>query len=260
MSEMEPSVIVDVKDLVCTVTLNRPNKLNAFNDQMIKEFQAAIDRAAADKEIRVIILEGAGNNFSSGFDMSAALKGLSPSKDETLDYMKKFSKWIHSLRAMPQPVICKVKGAAVGGGANLALSGDFVIATHQARFSQKFIHIGLTLDCGGSYFLPRLVGLAKSRELAMLGEDIDGAIAASLGLIYKSCSDADIDKDVTALARKIAEKSPTAMSSIKDGLNRSFEMSMEQALAWETMSQAEMSQSIEHKAIVDFLRSVKAKK
>lgn len=255
---VENTVLFDVKDRVCTLTLNRPKIMNAFNQQMIKEFQDALDRINSDKEINVVILEGAGGNFSSGADLS--VRSLPLSAEDLHDFMKSFGKWIQTIKDLGQPVITKVRGLAVGGGANLALSGDFVVATHQARFLQIFIHLGLIPDCGGTYFLPRLVGLAKARELAMLGEEISGEDAASSGLIYRSCSDENLDNVVSTLAKKISEKSPVAMSLIKTGLDKSLNMSLDEVLAWETSKQTELLQSAEHQKYLNwFLQTRKSK-
>ncbi len=237
-------MLFDVKNRICTLTLNRPKIMNAFNEQMLRELQDALDQIHADKEMKVVILEGAGGNFSSGAELSARNQSLSAT--DLHEIMKHFGMWIQAIRDLRQPVITKVRGVAAGGGANLALSGDFVVATHQARFIQPFINIGLILDLGGTYFLPRLVGLAKARELAMLGEEIRGEDAASSGLIYKSCPDENIDEVVSTLAQKISQKSPAAMTLIKKGLDKSFDMSLDEILAWEAAKQTELIQSAEH--------------
>jgi 2-(1,2-epoxy-1,2-dihydrophenyl)acetyl-CoA isomerase len=255
---VERTVTLDVKDRIAAITLNRPRIMNAFNQQMIRELQDILDHIQANTEINVVILEGAGGNFSSGADLSARSQSLSAA--DLHNFMKSFGKWIQTIRELRQPVITKVRGLAVGGGANLALSGDFVVAAYQARFLQVFIHIGLIPDCGGTYFLPRLVGLAKARELAMLGEEINGEDAASIGLIYKACSDENLDHEVISLARKISEKSPVAMSLIKRGLDKSLDMSLDEVLAWEASKQTEMLQSAEHQRYLEwFLKARKSK-
>jgi enoyl-CoA hydratase/carnithine racemase len=181
---MEKTVLVDVRNRVCTLTLNRPDVMNAFSEQMLDDFQEALDRIGRDEDVNVIVLQGAGGNFSSGAELSP--RNYSLSHDDLHEIMKRLGRWVQTVRELRQPVISKVRGMAVGGGANLALSGDFVLAAHEAKFIQPFIHIGLMTDLGGTYFLPRLVGLAKARELAMLGDRLSGRDAASIGLIYKS--------------------------------------------------------------------------
>lgn len=241
---------------LCTVVINRPTVMNAISLDMIAELRKAFQIIAREKEIRVVILEGSGGNFSAGADLD--LLGGGRSEPEYLTMMKSVSDMISAIRQIPQPVICKVRGVAVGGGANLALIGDFVVASHSARFQEIFIHRGVGLDAGGTYFLPRLVGLAKARELAMLGEPIDGRTAASIGLIYKSVIDEDLDNEVQTLAHSLAAKSPPALASIKEGLDASFGMSFSQALEWEATHQSILFQTTEHKEAVErFLASQK---
>ncbi|MCP4667731.1 MAG: 2-(1,2-epoxy-1,2-dihydrophenyl)acetyl-CoA isomerase, partial [Deltaproteobacteria bacterium] len=151
---------------------------------------------------------------------------------------------------------CKVRGVAYGLGANIALAGDFVVASLDARFCEVFVNIGVILDGGGTYFLPRLVGLARAKELALLGEEISGKSAADMGLIYKSVPEEDLDRETEALAKKLAQKSPSAMALIKEGLEGSFDMSLKEALEWEAAHQAIMLQTREHKeAVESFLGS-----
>jgi 2-(1,2-epoxy-1,2-dihydrophenyl)acetyl-CoA isomerase len=153
-----------------------------------------------------------------------------------------------------------LKGVAVGGGANLALASDFVIASENARFCEIFINIGAIMDYGGHYFLPRLVGLARARELAMLGDEIDGKTAASIGLIYKAVPEEELEKEVETLAATLAQKPPLALRLIKEGLENSFDMSLPQMLDWEAAHQSIALQTPQHKEIVElFLGSKKNK-
>jgi len=251
---MEKTVLVDIRNRVCTLTLNRPQVMNAFSEQMLEDFQDALDRICQDGDVNVVVLEGAGGNFSSGAELSP--RNYSLSHDDLHEIMKRLGRWVQTVRELRQPVISKVRGIAVGGGANLALSSDFVLAAHEARFIQPFIHIGLMLDLGGTYYLPRLVGLAKARELAMLGDKLSGRDAASIGLIYKSLPDDELDQAVSALAETLAQKSPTAMSLIKRGLDSSHDMSLEKVLAWEAARQTERILSAEHQeALTRFIQS-----
>ena len=152
-----------------------------------------------------------------------------------------------------------LRGVAVGGGANLALAGDFVITADTARFCEVFIHIGLILDAGGTYFLPRLVGLVKARELALLGEEIDGKTAASIGLVYKSLPEEELDEAVDILANNLAQKSLAAMALIKKGLDESHDKSLGEILDWEAALQSVMLQTPEHKSIVQLFLDAKKK-
>jgi 2-(1,2-epoxy-1,2-dihydrophenyl)acetyl-CoA isomerase len=251
-------VLVQKKDKVATLTLNRPEVMNAMSNDMIVGLRDAIKDLAADESVNVVVLKGAGDHFCSGADLSLFSESIPP--DEWLVAMKGVGKIVRTLREMPQPVIAMLKGVAVGGGANLALAGDFVIAADNARFCEIFVNIGLILDYGGTYFLPRLVGLTKARELAMLGNEIDGKTAASIGLVYKSVPEDEIEKEVAALATTLAQKPPLALRLIKEGLENSFDMSLKQVLDWEAAHQSIALQTPEHKEIVKlFLASKKNK-
>jgi enoyl-CoA hydratase/carnithine racemase len=242
------------KDKTCTLTMNRPKFMNSINHDLIQGLEETFARIASDEEIRVVVLQGAGGNFCSGADMSWL--NTQSGAPEMFDATKRFGKVIQTMRELPIPVITKVRGYAVGGGANLALAGDFVMASHSARFIQPFVNLGAVLDGGGTYFLPRLVGPVKARELALLGEAVDGETAASMGLIYGSVADEDLDGEVAGLAASLSRKPPKAVALIKEGLEKSFEMSLPETLEWEASHQAVMLQTGEHKeAVREFLRS-----
>ena len=251
--EQAPVVIHKEGDL-CTVVLNRPTVMNAIDWDVAMDLRKAFQTIGGDEEIRVVILEGSGGNFCAGGDMDSL--GAGRSAPEYMPVMRSISDMIKSVREIPQPVLCKVRGVAVGGGANLALACDFVVASHNARFQEVFVHLGVGLDAGGTFFLPRLVGLAKAKEIAMLGEAIDGETAASMGLIYKSVSDEDLDGEVAGLAKTLATKSLKALASIKQGLDASLDMSLSEVLEREAAHQAILFQTTEHKQVVKrFLES-----
>jgi enoyl-CoA hydratase/carnithine racemase len=248
------TVRIQKKDTTCTLVLNRPEVMNAMNEALILELRDAVNQVADEDDVRVVVLKGAGNNFCSGADMS--LLATVASSHQTLEGIRYMNQIITKLREMPQPIVTALRGAAYGAGANLALAGDFVVAADEAKFCEIFVHIGAVLDAGGTYFLPRLVGLSKARELAMLGNEIDGKTAASIGLIYKSVPDDKLDDEVTALAANLALKPPAAMGLIKAGLNESFGKSLKDILDWEAAHQAIRIQTPELKEIVaGFLKS-----
>lgn len=238
-------LIVEKSDGICTLTMNRPRVLNAFDENLSPGLQAAFDQIGSEEEIRVVILTGAGRNFSSGADMKRLHKETGA--PEWFKGMKRLGKLIRTMRELPQPIICKVRGAAYGVGINIALAGDFVVAAHDARFCEVFINIGVIMDGGGTYFLPRLVGLVKAREIALLGDEISGKKAASIGLIYKSVAGEKLDREVDSLAGILSEKSSSAMALIKEGLEKSFDMSLAEVMDWEAAHQSIMLQSSEHK-------------
>ena len=254
MSQSKPLVLVKHEQRICRVTLNRPWVLNALNDALILELQQVFDVLRSDTVTKVVIVEGAGGNFSSGADMAFLSADAPPI--ETFRLLQHVKHLLETMRDIPQPLVCKVEGVAYGAGANLALACDFVISADTARFCEVFVNIGAGLDCGGTYFLPRLVGLSKARELALLGDEIDGQTAASLSLIYRSVSLTDLESAVTTLTTTLAHKSLLALSAIKHGLDTSFEMSLSEVLDWETSQQTMLLQSQEHKAAVrHFLES-----
>jgi len=251
-------VVVTKKDKIATLTLNRPKVMNAMSKEMIEGLWDAVKELAADKSVHVVILRGAGDHFCSGADIN--LFGESIPSDEWVVAMKGVGKIVRTLREMPQPVIAMLKGVAVGGGANLALASDFVVAAESARFCEIFVNIGLILDYGGHYFLPRLVGLAKARELAMLGNEIDGKTAADIGLVYKTVAEDQLENEVDTLAATLAQKSPLALRFIKEGLERSFDMSLPQVLDWEAAHQSIALQTKAHKEIVELFLAMKKDK
>ena len=250
----EDLVLVKKEDKTCTVVMNRPRIMNALNDEIVEELRRAFDQISRDEEIRVVVLEGAGDNFSSGADVSLFTDNLSA--PEWLNGMKKFGQLVRLMREMPQPLVTKVRGAAVGGGCSLALAGDFVLASHDARFCLNFVHIGAVLDGGATYFLPRLIGLVRAREIALLGEFIDGKKAEAIGLIYKSVPDEELDREVNGLVGALMAKPPVSLSLIKKSLEGSLDMSLKDVLEWESAHQSVMLQSTEHKEMVNlFLKS-----
>jgi len=258
----DEAVLLRRQDRVVTLLLHRPRIMNAMNEALVQGLKDALDKASADPGIHVVVLEGAGGNFSSGADFSLldTPQEAGFGAPEWLAGMERLGAVIRLLREMPQPVVAKVRGVAVGAGANLALAADFVVAAHEARFCQIFINIGLILDAGGTYFLPRLVGLAKARELAFLGDMVGGREAAAIGLIHCSVDEERLDEEVEALAGRLAGKSLSALGYIKRGLERSLDMSLPEMLDWEAAHQAVMLQTPEHKAIVRGYLNARRKK
>jgi 2-(1,2-epoxy-1,2-dihydrophenyl)acetyl-CoA isomerase len=252
------SLLVQRKDKIATIMLNRPAKMNAMSAEMIRELHQAVQEISRDEEVHVVVLKGAGDHFCSGADVN--LFGETISSYEWLTAMKGVGQIVRTLREMPQPLITMLKGVAVGGGANLALAGDFVIAAETARFCEIFINIGLIMDYGGHYFLPRLVGLAKARELAMLGEEIDGKTAADIGLVYKAVKEEKLEQEAATLARTLVQKPRLALRLIKEGLERSFNRSLAEVLDWEAAHQSIALQTPEHKEIVKLFLASKEKK
>src|SRR4051794_40250487 len=171
---------------IARLTLNRPDRLNSFNDAMHEEVRAALEQVKADTSTRVLLLTGAGRGFCAGQDLGdrAVAPDAAP-VDLGASIERNYIPLIMGLRALPLPVVCAVNGVAAGAGANLALACDIVIAARSATFIQAFCRIGLVPDSGGTYFLPRLVGSARAMGLALLGDKLTAEQAAEWGLIWR---------------------------------------------------------------------------
>lgn len=232
MAASDP-ILTNRTDGVLTVTLNRPEKKNAVTGQMWGELRDLFREAAADPEVRVVVVTGAGGAFCSGADLTA-IDDLSAGG---LHRMRVVGSAALALHDMPKPTIAKVGGIAAGAGANLALGCDLIVAGETARFSEIFTARGLSLDFGGSWLLPRLVGLHKAKELAYFAEIISAKQAEDLGLVNRVVADADLDAFVNDWARRLAAGPPVALSLTKHMLNASAGSTMAEALEREAQSQ-----------------------
>ena len=204
-----PSVLVSLQAGVLTLTLNRPDKQNAFNPEMHHALREGLERAAGEAEVRAVILTGAGRGFCAGQDLSE--RDVSPGAapiDLSVSLGAHYNPLVRRLRALPKPVVCAVNGVAAGAGANIALACDIVLAARSARLVQAFSRIGLVPDSGGTYFLPRLVGTARAMGLSLLAESISAEQAEQWGLIWKAVDDAQLAAEANALAARLA-KGPT---------------------------------------------------
>jgi 2-(1,2-epoxy-1,2-dihydrophenyl)acetyl-CoA isomerase len=204
---------------VLTLTLNRPERLNALNAALTQALSAAINRAAADPDCRAILITGAGRGFCSGADL--ADRAVAPGKPrpdlgQSLD--KGLNPIIRALRRLPKPVVCAVNGAAAGAGANLALACDIVLAAKSAEFLQAFVRVGLIPDAGGTFHLPRLVGDARARALMMLAEPIGAEAAQASGMIWRAVDDEDLMGEARIAAERLAAGATHALGLIKRAL------------------------------------------
>jgi 2-(1,2-epoxy-1,2-dihydrophenyl)acetyl-CoA isomerase len=194
------SILVEDSGGVRTITLNRPDKLNAFNEEMHGALRAVL-AGAADDGVRAVLLTGAGKAFCAGQDLSDRVQGeggQAPDLGHTIETL--WNPLVRTVRGLAKPVVCAVNGVAAGAGANLALSCDIVLAARSARFIQPFCRLGLVPDSGGTFYLPRLVGEARAKGLALLGDALDAQQAESWGLIWKTMD----DDELMAAARKLA--------------------------------------------------------
>lgn len=232
-------LLYEVKDGVATLTLNRPDRLNALGGSLRDDLHDAITRSRADPEVRVMVITGAGKGFCAGGDVKAMneakegqrerplLEKIAPGRDRTL----------LAMREAPQPIIAAVNGAAAGAGMNLALGCDIRIASTAAKFSQAFVKRGLHPDWGGTYFLPRVVGMARAAELIFTGEVIDAAEALRLGIVSRVVAPEELLPTVTELARAIAAGPPLAIRLAKHSLYANADRDLKSALEAETAAQ-----------------------
>jgi 2-(1,2-epoxy-1,2-dihydrophenyl)acetyl-CoA isomerase len=210
------SVLFDNADGIARLTLNRPDRLNSFNDAMHAEMRDALARVKADASVRVLLLTGAGRGFCAGQDLAdrAVAPGAEPI-DIGASIERNYKPLVLTLRALPMPVVCGVNGVAAGAGANVALACDIVVATRSASFIQAFCKIGLIPDAGGTFFLPRLLGTARAMGLAMLGDKISAQQAADWGLIWKCVDDAEFASWLDVLLRQLAQAPTRALAAAK---------------------------------------------
>jgi enoyl-CoA hydratase/carnithine racemase len=232
-------LIYDEQDGIATITMNRPERLNALGDTLREDLHHAVVRASEDPSIRVIILTGAGRGFCSGGDVkvmnenknsgreSPLMDKVAPSRDRTL----------LAMREAPKPVIAAVNGPAAGAGMNIALACDIRIASTTARFGETFVRRGLHVDWGGTYFLPRIVGMAKACELIFTGDVIDADEALALGIVSKVVAPQDLMPTVRELALKMAAGPPIAIRLAKRALYHNQECDLQAALEYETYAQ-----------------------
>jgi 2-(1,2-epoxy-1,2-dihydrophenyl)acetyl-CoA isomerase len=220
-------------DGVATITIEQAGRRNAMTLPMWHQLKDALEAVADDTTIRVVVLTGAGEDFTSGMDVVGSSVESHPM--QRLSVVARTVKKLHDLRL---PTIARIDGVAVGAGANLALGCDLVIASDRARLSEIFTHRGLSVDAGGSWLLPRLVGLRRAYELCFLGEMIDAAQALEYGLYTRVVAPQDLDLEVITLARKLAGFAPIALQQTKQLLNDGADSSFAQALESETRAQS----------------------
>ncbi len=242
------SILLDISEGVATLTLNRPDKLNAFTSQMHEELRDAMKRIKADGSVRALLITGAGRGFCAGQDLSERMMDPGAAKADVGDSLdKNYNPFLKGLRALPMPVVCAVNGVAAGAGCNLALAGDIVVAAKSATFIQVFSRIGLIPDAGGTYVLPRLVGTARAMAAAMLAEKVGAEQAVEWGMIWKCYDDDKFAAESRALAKQLAGSATKAMALTKQAIYASLRNSFEQQLDLERDLQREAAASADFK-------------
>jgi 2-(1,2-epoxy-1,2-dihydrophenyl)acetyl-CoA isomerase len=218
---MEDILLETLDDGVLTLVMNRPESRNAINSELAQRLLDAVSRAAIDPEVHVIVLTGAGKAFCSGGDVKTMAAGTErpATFDQRVRSLRARMEVSRLLHQIPKPTIALVRGAAAGAGLSLALACDFRIATPSSKFTTAFAKVGLSGDFGGSFFLPRIVGNAKARELYMLGLVLSGEEALAIGLVNRIASEDKIDEEAGELAKNLATGPSVALGYIKENLN-----------------------------------------
>lgn len=244
----EATILYEAVDGVALLTLNRPDKLNAFHEAMHGELARALDRIEADPAIRAVLLTGAGRGFCAGQDLGDRVLGegdAPPDLGATLD--RSYNPLIRRICRLERPVVCAVNGVAAGAGANLAFHCDIVLAARSAKFMEPFCKLGLVPDAGGTYILPRLVGAVRARGLALLGETLSAEQAEAWGLIWRVVDDERLMDEAQALARHLATQPTKGLGLTKRALLASATNSLDAQLDLERDLQREAGRTEDYR-------------
>lgn len=237
-----------VSNNVATLTLNRPESLNSFTAQMHQEVRSVMDMVREDQEIRCLLITGAGRGFCAGQDLNdRAVQSDQAAPDLGVSVEKNYNPLIRSLFALEKPVVCAVNGVAAGAGASIALACDIVLAARSASFIQSFSKIGLVPDSGGTWSLPRALGLPRAKALALLGNKISAEKAEQWGMIWQCVDDESLLSEATQLANHLATQPTQGLGKIKKLLNESFSNPLHHQLELERESMRELGYSHDYK-------------
>lgn len=243
------TIQLSIHQSVATIQFLRPEVFNSFNQELIHAFQMFLDQCANDEAIRAVVITGSGKAFCAGQDLSEVLE------EKEIDFKKivqeNYNPLVLKIRAMNKPVIAAVNGVAAGAGANLALACDIVVAKESANFIQAFSKIGLIPDCGGTYFLPRLIGMQRASALMMLADKISAAKAQEMGMIYEYYADEEFDAKVLEMATKLANLPTKGLAYTKQLLNQTFSNSIEEQLIQESLWQEQAGKTSDYQEGVD---------
>ncbi|MEP6749743.1 MAG: enoyl-CoA hydratase-related protein [Bacteroidota bacterium] len=239
------SILIEIKNGVAGITLNRPEKMNAFNRQMALLLQKILDDCAAANNVRTVYLTGSGKAFSAGQDLSEMAGDNAPDFNKILS--EHYNPIVTKIRNMEKPVVCAVNGVAAGAGANIALCCDIVVATQSSSFIQAFSKIGLIPDSGGTFILPRLIGWQKASALMMLGDKVSAADAEKYGMLYKVFHDDAFVAESMKIAATLATMPTKALAFTKQALNASLNNSFEKQLEAEDTLQFAAANTYDYK-------------
>jgi len=257
---MNKHLLFDKSRGIATITLNRPKDYNAFSTEMLKGWISALEEVRRDDDIKVLVLTGAGNAFCAGGDVKAVSRGegfvdnissLINTGTKILDLKKSLSDFIHRvafiLEDIDKPVIASINGPAMGAGLDMALMCDLRVAAAEAIFAESYIRLGLVSGDGGSYFLPRLIGLPRALELLWTGESIDAQEALKIGLVNKVVPLTNLREETMKLATKLAEKPPVAIRLIKRAVYQGLKSDLRTSLDLASSHMAIVTQTEDHR-------------
>jgi len=236
------SILIEIKNNVAFITLNRPEVFNSFNREMALRFQDQLDFCKDNKEVRAIVITGSGKAFCAGQDLKEVTSPeLNPGFQKILE--EHYNPIVSRIRNIKKPIIAAVNGVAAGAGANIALACDIIVASENASFIQAFSKIGLIPDSGGTYFLPRLIGFQKASALMMLGDKVSADEAERIGMVYKVIPSGEFEEETKNLAFKTAQMPTQALGFIKELLNYSMSNSLKEQLELESKLQIKSAHS-----------------
>jgi 2-(1,2-epoxy-1,2-dihydrophenyl)acetyl-CoA isomerase len=239
----------EARDAVAVLTLHRPEALNTMNLAMREELYECVDELRAEPSVRAVVITGAGEAFSAGGDMNDFV-GRSPEQMHGL-MSERSHRWFRALWELPLPTIAALNGVAAGGGANLVLACDVVLASERARLGETFVKVGLMPDLAGLFMLPRTIGLHQAKALALTAELIDAQRLKELGIARAVVPAGELIDEAVALARRLAELPAQAYAATKRLLNGSFEMTIEQVLQQELYAQSFLFSTDDHRELRD---------
>ena len=249
----EGPVLLKREGPIATITLNRPESLNAFGEGMHEAMAATIDAVAHDPSVRVAVVTGAGRGFCSGGDIKKMVELKQGEQSAVFrEYLEFGNNLVRSLRRLPKPVLASINGTAAGAGMNLALACDLRIACEQATFTQAFVRIGLHPDWGGTFFLPRLVGIGRAVEMFALGDTITAAEAHRLGMVNFVVPHERLEEETKKLATRLAEAPPLPLALLKQFVNERLETELDRFMEREVGAQMKCFES------ADFAEGLKA--
>lgn len=238
-------IAYSVENGIATIMLNRPDVFNAFNDTQSYELQDALKQAKRDEAVRCVVLTGAGKAFCSGQDLKAIAQTENRSLSESL--YKRYNPIIKAMRELPKPIICRLNGVAAGAGCSLALASDIIVAADHASLIEVFVNVGLVLDSGSSYFLPRLVGSARAFEMSTMGTKVKAQQAYEWGMINKVVPVEELDAAVAVYTDYYAQAPTKAIAMMKKMLNKSFHSDLDTMLEYEAFCQELAGRSEDYK-------------